>query len=171
VNSAFGRWLAIRLIILAAIATAAGVAFGSGAAVLVVALAWVAAIAQLRMALPARLPLPARPRRPAATADWPSLERVSSELTWAATSQRHYDLGLRRIMQRVAAARLDSRAGVDLWSARDAAAAERLIGAQSWPLIDPSRPASTDSHGRGVDGRQVDALLDRLDALRQGMPG
>jgi hypothetical protein len=54
---------------------------------------------------------------------------------------------------------------VDLWALRDALVAEELVGAASWPLIDPSRPASTDSHGRGVRGAEVDVLLDRLDTL------
>jgi hypothetical protein len=111
-------------------------------------------------------PRAVRPRTiPSDEPQWPSLDRIVAELTWATTSPRHYDLGLRRILQRVSAARLDDRVGVDLWARRDALVAEEIVGEASWPLIDPSRPASADSHGRGVRGAEIDVLLDRLDTL------
>jgi hypothetical protein len=165
VSAEFTRWLLIRLVSLAVMAAVAGVLFGAGAVILVVAFGWVAAILRMRLSLrsaPHQVrPRPTRPDEP----QWPSLDRIVAELTWATTSPRHYDLGLRRILQRVSAARLDDRVGVDLWARRDALVAEELVGEASWPLIDPSRPASADSHGRGVRAAEVDVLLDRLDTL------
>jgi hypothetical protein len=164
-SAEFARWLSWRIAALAVVATVAGVVFGAGAVVLVVGFGWAAAIVRMRMSLrSAPRPTRARPKR-ADESQWPSLDRLVAELTWASTSPRHYDLGLRRILQRVSAARLDDRAGVDLWARRDAVVAEELVGPASWPLIDPARPASADSHGRGVRGTEVDVLLDRLDTL------
>ena len=164
-SAGFTRWLLIRLVGLAIVATVAGVLFGAGAVVLVVAFGWVTASLRMRLSLRSA-PHQVRPRTVESDERrWPSLDRLVGELTWASTSPRHYDLGLRRILQRVSAARLDDRVGVDLWARRDALVAERLVGAASWPLIDPSRPASTDSHGRGVRGPELDVLLDRLDTL------
>jgi hypothetical protein len=165
VSAEFTRWLLIRLIGLAIMAAVAGMLFGAGAVILVVAFGWVAAIVRMRLSLRSA-PRPVRPRTtPPDEPQWPSLDRIVAELTWATTSPRHYDLGLRRILQRVSAARLDDRVGVDLWARRDALVAEEMVGEASWPLIDPSRPASGDSHGRGVRGPEVDVLLDRLDTL------
>lgn len=164
-SAEFTRWLLIRLVSLAIVAAVAGVLFGAGAVVLVVAFGWVAASLRMRLSLRSA-PHHVRPRPVESDVpQWPSLDRLVGELTWASTSPRHYDLGLRRILQRVSAARLDDRVGVDLWARRDAPVAERLVGEASWPLIDPSRPASADSHGRGVRGMEVDVLLDRLDTL------
>ena len=161
----FARWLAFRIVALAVVAAVAGAMFGAGAVILVVAFGWVAATLRMRMSLRSA-PRPAPPRTPEPDeSQWPSLDRLVGELTWASTSPRHYDLGLRSILQRVSAARLDDRVGVDLWARRDALVAERMIGSASWPLIDPSRPASADSHGRGVRGPEIDVLLDRLDTL------
>ena len=164
-RSEFARWLLIRVVGLAVAATVAGVVFGAGAVILVVAFGWVVAILRMRLSLRSA-PRAVRPRIPPPDeSQWPSLDRLVGELTWASTSPRHYDLGLRRILQRVSATRLDDRVGVDLWAPRDALVAQELVGDESWPLIDPSRPASADSHGRGVRGAEVDVLLDRLDTL------
>lgn len=160
----FRRWLIIRLGILAVLAALAYFVAGPGALVLVVAVGWVVALFWMRLALPAPVEQPVPPRPPADLVKWPSLERISSELTWASTSTRHFDLGPRKVLQRVAAARLAERLGIDLWAQRDRAAAAAAIG-PSWPLIDPDRPASRDSHDRGVPGADIDALLDRLDNL------
>ncbi|MGI8879249.1 MAG: hypothetical protein ACR2KJ_01790 [Jatrophihabitans sp.] len=161
----FVRWLARRIAILTVVAVILGVLFGEGAVVITVGVGWVIALLNMRLSLPPR-ELPPVPRVPPdPLSEWPSLDHVASELAWARTSQRHYDLGARKLLQRAAAARLDQRAGIDLWTARDRARAENLIGPRLWPLIDPARPVSSDSHSRGLRGQQVDALLDRLETL------
>lgn len=151
--------------VLTAIAVVVGILLGAGAVVITVAVGWVIALLNMRLSLPSQ-ELPPVPRVPQAPpSEWPSLDHVASELAWAHTSQRHYDLGARKLLQRAAAARLDQRAGVDLWASRDRPRAEQLIGTDLWPLIDPHRPPSRDSRSPGLRGRQIDALLDRLESL------
>ena len=96
---------------------------------------------------------------------WQTFHDIAAELGWAKVSRRHFDRTPRRILQRVAAAALDDRAGIDFYSARDRDRAIALIGPELWPLLDPQRPASTDSDTRGVDPRTIDRLLTRLESL------
>jgi hypothetical protein len=160
----FVRWFALRTLLVALLALAIGLFLGSAVAVLFLAVVCVLTVLKLRLALP---PAPARrrSRRAVDTSTWPTLDHISQELGWSALSRRHYDLGGRKLLQRVAAARLSTRAGIDLWSPLDRARAAAAFGPQLWPLLDPSRPASGESHSGGVDGRTIDAILDRLDAL------
>jgi hypothetical protein len=110
-----------------------------------------------------QLPTPAR-RRP--TDDgWQTFHDIAAELGWAKVSRRHFDRTPRRMLQRIAAAALDDRAGLDFYSARDRQQAIALIGPQLWPLLDPQRPPSTDSNAPGVDPRTIDRLLTRLETL------
>lgn len=164
-SNEFLRWLARRVAVLTGVAVVLGVLLGEGAVVVTVGVGWVIALLNMRLSLPSRElpPVPKVPPEP--PSEWPSLDHVASELAWARTSQRHYDFGARKLLQRAAAARLDQHAGIDMWNARDRLRAEELIGPQLWPLIDPQRPASSDSHAQGLRGQQMDALLDRLEAL------
>lgn len=96
---------------------------------------------------------------------WQSFRQISAELGWATVSRRHFDTRPRQMLQRVAAAALEDRAGVDFHDPRDRDRAIALIGPDLWPLLDPQRPASSDSHAPGLDPRTVDRLLTRLESL------
>ena len=96
---------------------------------------------------------------------WASFWQIGSELGWAKVSPRHFDGAPRRMLQRVAAAALDVRAGVDFYAAADRGRARDLIGADLWPLIDPQRESSTDSARPGIDPATIDRLLNRLEQI------
>ncbi len=108
---------------------------------------------------------PASPERPATKDGWTTFHDISRELAWAKVSRRHFDSAPRRMLQRVAAAALDSRASVDFYADRDRERAIELIGPDLWPLIDPKRPASTDSDSPGLAAPTIDRLLTRLERL------
>jgi hypothetical protein len=111
-------------------------------------------------------PVPATPaKRQPADDGWQTFHDIAAELGWAKVSRRHFDRTPRHMLQRVAAAALDDRAGLDFYSARDREQAIALIGPELWPLLDPERPPSTDSEAPGVDPRTIDRLLTRLESL------
>lgn len=72
----------------------------------------------------------------------------------------HFEATLRAQLQRLFAARLAQRHGVEMY--RDPRRAEALVGADLWPWIDPGRRP-----GQPPDdpGQVLRALLDRLEAL------
>ncbi|CAG7658384.1 hypothetical protein [Actinacidiphila bryophytorum] len=75
-------------------------------------------------------------------------------------SDVHFNATLRPQLQRLFAARLAERHGVDLY--RRPERAKALVGADLWPWIDPERrPAHRPDHPERV----LRALLDRLEAL------
>ncbi|MEY9935355.1 putative membrane protein YgcG [Catenulispora sp. GP43] len=86
------------------------------------------------------------------------LERHYIGVAWYASMLRNtrerggYERGLRRELTRLAAARLAERHGVNLY--RDPQAAARVIGADLWPLVDPStvRTAGTGGDARAGSG-------------------
>jgi hypothetical protein len=142
-------------------------------------LAVLAALA-LRLAVPAAPPAPAaRPARqawPASPAwipsrvrpgrrihhdadprDFPAYRRILSALGWAAVSPRHYDLHVRPLLARLLAATPADRRGDGR--------ARAVVGDDLWPLVDGSRPVSTDSDGPGVDLATVTRIVDRLEHL------
>lgn len=96
-------------------------------------------------------------------ADFPAYRKITSDLSWADSSPRHYDHGLRPRLAGLLDARLAQRYG------RDAAAgperARELVGAELWPLLDMSRPPSNDSRGPGVSMATVDRIVTRLEDL------
>lgn len=96
---------------------------------------------------------------------WQSFREIAAELGWATVSRRHFDTRPRQMLQRVAAAALEDRAGVDFHEPRDRDRAIALIGPDLWPLLDPLRPPSADSHAPGLDPATVDRLLTRLESL------
>ena len=120
------------------------------------AAAWALAVrARLR---PRRSP-PAQVR----SADFPAYAKISSDLSWAAVSQWHYDHGIRPLFGRLLESVLAERHRVDL--ARDPARARDLVGDDIWPLVDPSRPPSFDSKAPGADLRTLTRIVDRLEQL------
>jgi hypothetical protein len=160
----------LRWLVLPVLASAFGVIAATvlaGRPGLLISLSLVAAVplfvvfAELFRAPPVRT---AATRQPADDG-WQTFRDIAAELGWAKVSRRHFDRTPRHILQRVAAAALDDRAGIDFYSARDRDRAIALIGPELWPLLDPQRPASTDSDTRGVDPRTIDRLLTRLESL------
>jgi hypothetical protein len=95
--------------------------------------------------------------------DFPGYGRISSGLGWAGTSRRHYDRIARPMLIRLLGAALEERHRVDIRRQPDAA--RRLVGADLWPLLDPSVAASDDSDGPGVDLATLTRIIDRLEQL------
>jgi hypothetical protein len=108
-----------------------------------------------------------RPRRAAPAvvrpSDFPAYAKISSDLGWAPVSQWHYDHGLRPLLGRLFESVLAERHRVDLTADPDRA--RTLVGDDIWPLIDPSRPASSDSRAPGTDLRTLTRIVDRLEQL------
>jgi hypothetical protein len=96
-------------------------------------------------------------------ADFPGYRKITSDLSWAAASPRHYDHGLRRQLAGLLDARLAQRYGLD--AAAQPERARELVGAELWPLLDTSRPPSNDSRGPGVSMATVDRIVTRLEEL------
>jgi hypothetical protein len=129
--------------------------------VVVGVIATVISVAAFTAQLPAakRSPAP-RPRR---SLPVPSqlvrIERIierSGESSLAAHTQ------LRPVLAEIAKARL-MRRGVDL--SRDRDEAWRLLGPEVWELVRPDRPQPLDPGAPGLTPRELDAILDRLEAL------
>ncbi len=70
---------------------------------------------------------------------------------------------MRRRLQRIAAARLSARHGIDLHREPDRARA--TLGEPLWRLVDPRRPVSVDRAGHGVSVRDLAAHIHRLEQL------
>jgi hypothetical protein len=96
-------------------------------------------------------------------ADFPVYRKITSDLSWADASPRHYDHGLRPRLAALLDARLAQRYGLD--AAGRPERARELVGAELWPLLDMSRPASNDSHAPGVSMATVDRIVTRLEDL------
>jgi hypothetical protein len=96
-------------------------------------------------------------------ADFPAYRNISAELTWAGTSQRHYDHGLRPLLARLVTARLAERHGLDAATQSERAAA--VFGEDLWPLVDPARPASSDRDAPGVSLAALTQIVTRLEEL------
>jgi hypothetical protein len=147
-----------------AVATSAAVAGRSGA---LISISLVAAVPLIVLAYslgrPASRPRP--PEREPPPEGWQTFTDIAIELGWAKVSRRHFDHRPRRVLQRVTAAALETRAGVDFFSPRDRERAIALIGADLWPLVDPQRKPSTDSRAPGLDPATIDRLLTRLERL------
>jgi hypothetical protein len=69
---------------------------------------------------------------------------------------------LRPVLSEIAEARL-ARHGVQL--SRDHDEARRLLGREAWELVRPDRPQPPDDRAPGITPRELEAVLDRLEAL------
>jgi hypothetical protein len=132
-------------------------------AVLIVAgaIATVIAVAALAAWLPVGAP-PPPPRLSATSRARPSqllrIERIvdrSGESGLAAHTQ------LRPLLREIAETRL-ARRGLRLDRDDEAQA---LLGPQAWQLVRPDRPAPPEGRGGGITPRELEAVLDRLEAL------
>jgi hypothetical protein len=97
-------------------------------------------------------------------------------LTNATASMMSYDAELRPTLQHLLAARLAERHDVNLY--QDPSAARRLLlpgtaragthggrDDQLWYWLDPTRPAETRPHVKGIPPRTLAAIIDRLERL------
>lgn len=96
-------------------------------------------------------------------ADFPAYRKITSDLSWADASPRHYDHGLRPRLAGLLDARLAQRHGLN--AAAGPERARELVGAELWPLLDMSRPPSNDSRAPGVSMATVDRIVTRLEEL------
>jgi hypothetical protein len=104
-----------------------------------------------------------RPDPAASRGDFPVFLEISSDVTWATVSQRHFDHGIRPRLARLLDARLAERHGVT--AAGQPERARELAGEDLWPLIDPARPLSEDSNTPGVSLAQLARIVARLEEL------
>jgi hypothetical protein len=95
--------------------------------------------------------------------DLPSYDAIRHAISTGAHSGREFDFGLRRHLQRVAAARLADKRGIDLH--REAGAARDALGERLWWLVNPDRPVSREHVGGGVPPAQLADFVDRLERL------
>ena len=87
------------------------------------------------------------------------LERV---VAWSSASALDAHNRLRPVLTEIAAARL-ARRGLNL--ERDGAEARRLLGATTWELLRPDRPPPRDRGEPGIAARDLEQILDALEAL------
>jgi hypothetical protein len=117
-------------------------------------------------ALAARLPVAKRPPAPrprSRSASAPSqLLRLERIVERAGESGLAAHTLLRPLLSEIAEARL-ARRGVQL--GRDPDEALRLLGSEAWELVRPDRPQPPDGRAPGVARRELEAVLDRLEAL------
>jgi hypothetical protein len=130
------------------------------AVVVVGAIATVISVATLA----ARLPLAARrpaPRPDRGSRSPPSqLLRIERIVVRSGASRLATHTQLRPLVLEIAEARL-ARRGVRL----DGDEARRLLGPQAWDLVRPDRPAPPDDRAPGIAPSELQAVLDRLEAL------
>jgi hypothetical protein len=97
------------------------------------------------------------------SAVWPAqLVRLERIVAWSAASGRDAHTGLRPVLVEIAETRL-ARRGLRL--DRDAAEAERLLGPAAWELVRPDRPPPGYPDSPGMPARELEAILDALEAL------
>lgn len=99
----------------------------------------------------------------ASQADFPAFLEISSDVTWATVSQRHFDHGIRPRLTRLLDTRLAERHGVTI--AAQPERARELAGQDLWPLLDPARPVSEDSNAPGVSLARLTRIITRLEEL------
>jgi hypothetical protein len=147
----------------AVIVLAAGFAVG-GQTGLFAALALFAVVALLSARLRLPSPPPARPQRPRLPeSGFPDYQRISSALSMAGVSRRHFDSTTRPLLRLLLAALLADRHRIDM--AKDTGAAQVAVGQDLWPWLDPARPASYDSGEPGASDQTLARIIDRLEDL------
>ena len=98
-----------------------------------------------------------RPTRP------PELIRTEREITLAASAAGHAHRRLLPLLREAAAARLQSRHGVEL--ARRPQRARELLGEETWELLRPDRPEPADRNAPGLPLARIEALVERLERI------
>jgi hypothetical protein len=144
---------------------------GLGAGLIAVSLTGVVLLLGLRGLVPpaSQLEPPAEPDRlgDRGQTSFFGFWRKRALLTAGSASMTAYDGELRETLQRLLAARLAERHGVNLYT--DPAAARQVFlrgqGAGLWYWLDPDRPPDTDRNKRGIPVRTLSAILGRLEQL------
>jgi hypothetical protein len=123
-----------------------------------------ACLAALAIRLPAGHPLfEPRLRPPVKTDLWPAqLVRLDRIVEWSDSSALAAHTRLRPVLVEIAEARL-ARRGLRL--DRDVEEARRLLGQKAWELVRPDRPAPLDRDAPGIAPRDLDEVLDALEAV------
>jgi hypothetical protein len=121
-------------------------------------------LALLATRLPAGRPAFEQQLRPRVTTQvWPSqLVRLERTVEWSRSSALDVHTRLRPVLIEIVEARL-SRHAVRL--DRDEAEARRLLGPAVWELVRPDRPAPPGRDAPGIRPRELDEILDALEAL------
>jgi len=120
----------------------------------------------LRSALPERRPsvvdAALRPRpRPATRI--PELDRIEREVTLGQATAFDLHFRLRPTLRRIASELLQSRRGIDL--DRDAAAARRALGDETWQLVRPDREPPEERFAPGLDLPALRNVVAALEAI------
>lgn len=123
-----------------------------------------ACLAALAGRLPASHPVFERELRPRVKTDrWPAqLVRLERIVNWSGASGLDAHTRLRPVLVEIAEARL-ARRGVRL--DRDVADARRLLGPKAWELVRPDRLAPPGRDTPGIAPRDLEEILDALEAL------
>jgi hypothetical protein len=121
-------------------------------------------LALLATGLPARRTVFEQELRPrVATQVWPAqLVRLERIVEWSSMSALDVHTRLRPVLVEIAEARL-GRHAVRL--DRDEAEARRLLGPAVWELVRPDRPAPRTRDAPGIRRRELDEILDALEAV------
>jgi hypothetical protein len=102
-------------------------------------------------------------RAPVTTDLWPAqLVRLDRIVEWSDSSALAAHTRLRPVLVEIAEARL-ARRGLRL--DRDVEEARRLLGPTAWELVRPGRPAPRDRDAPGIAPRDLDEILDALEAV------
>jgi hypothetical protein len=126
------------------------------------AIAIVISVAALAARLPAAKRPPAPRPRPASTSAPSQLLRIERIVERSGESGLTAHTQLRPMLAEIAEALL-ARRGVQL--SRDQDEARRLLGPEAWELVRPDRPQPRDGRAPGVALHELEAVLDRLEAL------
>jgi hypothetical protein len=130
--------------------------------VVIGAIATMIAVAGFAARLPvAKRPLARRPRPRSASVPT-QLLRIERIVRRSGESGLAAHTLLRPLLSEIAEARL-ARRGVQL--NRDHDEARRLLGREAWELVRPDRPQPSDDRAAGVAPRELEAVLDSLEAL------
>jgi hypothetical protein len=163
---AAGRFLVIPTIVLIGLAMIAPGRLELGLrmyALVLCATATVLVLLAVRRAYPAetslREPAPATPRRRPP----PTLGRIEHEVALgvAASFDLHYRLVPR--LRSLADGLLESRRNASLEANGEAARA--ILGDEAWALVRPDRPAPQERLGRGIPPRELERVVDALEAI------
>jgi hypothetical protein len=94
---------------------------------------------------------------------WPAqLLRLERVVEWSGSNGLDAHTRLRPVLVEIAEARL-ARRGLRL--DRDAADARRLLGPKAWELVRPDREAPPGRDSPGISSRDLEEILDALEAL------
>jgi hypothetical protein len=110
-----------------------------------------------------RTPGPAPRGHSLSNADFALYRKVAGALSWGQVSARHFDHAFRPYLERITAALLVDRAGID--ATADPGAAQALLGPELWALADPARTRSDDSTREPPSLDSVERLVRRLEEL------